>query len=73
MSDFLERLEGFDFDGPDPVDGEVVTDAIVVIRTQRADGPGSHVVVHTTADMDWLIQLGMAEVLRDICQEAVEE
>ena len=50
-------------------DGDLITDAILLMRVARVDKDGSALVIASTPGVDWITQLGMVEAARTIMHD----
>jgi len=53
-------------------EGDLVMDAILLMRVARTDRDGSALVIASTPGLDWITQLGMVEAARTIMHESAE-
>ena len=56
----------------DLADGDMVLDAVVLLRVANGDRP-TGLVLETTPGMDWMMQIGMVEAARDILRGPVPD
>lgn len=51
-------------------EGDMILDAIVLLRVLSNDNPISALVIATTPGLDWIMQTGMIETAREIMRES---
>lgn len=49
-------------------EGDLILDAVLLMRVARTDRNGTALLVATTPGMDWIMQMGMVEAARHIMQ-----
>ena len=49
-------------------EGDIVMDAVLLMRVVRTDRKGSALVIASTPGMDWILQAGMIEAARLVMQ-----
>jgi len=54
-------------------EGDLILDAVVLLRVQSADNLIPALVISNTPGLDWMLQIGMIEAARDIMRMPNEE
>ena len=53
-------------------EGDLILDAVVLLRVQ-SDEESPTLIIATTPGLDWMLQVGMVEVARDIMRDSAED
>lgn len=65
-------LSGYGIEA-DLQDGDLILDAVILLRVQSDDHQASSLVIATTPGLDWMLQVGMVEAARMIMREPIAD